>query len=427
MAIGIFGLDFSQRSQDAKDRNDRKPCMMRPWLLSPTGNRGFPWRHVATLRLCERLRLPRAGAICLSCWVPWIAMPIQEPFAGKESPHPKGYVCYRANTPLRLDGSLEDAAWRAAPWTDDFIDIEGDKKPKPRFRTRAKMLWDDQYLYIGAEMEEPDVWATLTEHDSVIFHDNDFEIFIDPDGDNHLYGEIEINAFGTEWDLLLPKPYKDGGPAINGWEIPGLKVAVRVNGTINDPASSDKGWSVEVGIPWKALGELHRGYADSPSRRPNSSPVPPQHGDQWRINFSRVEWQVEVKDGKYVKKPSTPEDNWVWSEQGVIDMHRPERWGYLQFSTAEPGKDAFKPDPDWPGRDLLHKVYYAQRNHREKTGRCSADLSRITPEVYRSSPFAKSLRIEASANGFEASVPCSDGKGRLTIREDSRIWVVPNR
>ena len=72
------------------------------------------------------------------------------------------------------------------------------------------MLWDDTYLYVGALLEEPHVWATLTQHDSVIFHDNDFEVFIDPDGDNHEYCEIEINALNTEWDLFLNKPYRDG-------------------------------------------------------------------------------------------------------------------------------------------------------------------------------------------------------------------------
>jgi len=44
-----------------------------------------------------------------------------------------------------------------------------------------QMLWDDECLYIAAEMEEPHLWATLTEHDSIIFHDNDFEVFLDPD------------------------------------------------------------------------------------------------------------------------------------------------------------------------------------------------------------------------------------------------------
>ena len=70
------------------------------------------------------------------------------------------------------------------------------------------MLWDDTYFYIGAELVEPHLWATLTQHDSVIFHDNDFEVFIDPNGDNHEYYEFEINALGTGWDLLLPRPYQ---------------------------------------------------------------------------------------------------------------------------------------------------------------------------------------------------------------------------
>src|SRR5262245_6880386 len=98
-------------------------------------------------------------------------------------PAPKGYVCPKAVGPVAVDGRPDDAAWRDVPWTDDFVDIEGDARPKPRFRTRAKMAWDDRYLYVAAELEEPHVWATLTGHDAVIFHDNDFEVFIDPDGD----------------------------------------------------------------------------------------------------------------------------------------------------------------------------------------------------------------------------------------------------
>ena len=50
-----------------------------------------------------------------------------------------------------------------------------------------------------------------------------------------------MNALNTCWDLFLPKPYKDGGSADNGWGIPGLKTAVRVNGTLNDPRNRDKG------------------------------------------------------------------------------------------------------------------------------------------------------------------------------------------
>ncbi|MFN3684859.1 MAG: carbohydrate-binding family 9-like protein, partial [Fimbriimonadaceae bacterium] len=132
---------------------------------------------------------------------------------------PREYLCFRAPGEIRIDGRLNDPAWATAPWTEDFVDIEGDKRPKPRHRTRAKMLWDDRFLYIAAELEEPHVWATLTRRDSVIFQDNDFEVFLDPDGDTHQYYELEMNALNTLWDLMLIKPYRDGGPAVFHWDF----------------------------------------------------------------------------------------------------------------------------------------------------------------------------------------------------------------
>ena len=72
---------------------------------------------------------------------------------------PKEYLCYRTAEPLRIDGNLDESSWRKAPVTDVFVDIEGDARPRPRFATRARMLWDDQYFYIGAELDEPHVWG----------------------------------------------------------------------------------------------------------------------------------------------------------------------------------------------------------------------------------------------------------------------------
>ncbi len=280
-------------------------------------------------------------------------------------PAPRGYVCYRTAAPLKIDGKLDEDAWLKVPWTDDFVDIQGNKKPAPRYRTRAKMLWDDQFFYIGAELEEPHVWATLTTHDAVIFNDNDFEVFIDPDGDNHDYAEFEMNALNTCWDLLLTKPYKDGGRAINSWEIPGLKKAVHIDGTINQPGDKDRSWTVELAFPWAVLTELAQ------RRRP------PRDGEQWRANFSRVEWQTDIVDGRYHKIPNKPEDNWVWSPQGVVDMHRPETWGYVQFSTAPFGKAAFHPDVDYPVKRRLHEIYYAQAAFRKKHGRYAISLKEL--------------------------------------------------
>jgi len=218
-----------------------------------------------------------------------------------------------------VDGRLDETAWQSADWTDAFVDIEGDAKPAPRLATRAKMLWDDECFYIGARLEEPHVWGTLTEHDQIVFYDNDFEVFIDPDGDTREYYELEINALGTIFDLFLVRRYLDGGPALHGWNLTGLRSAVYVDGTLNDPRDEDRGWYVEMALPWAALKEAaHR-------------PAPPAPGDVWRVNFSRVEWQIRIVDGRYEKVPNTPEDNWVWSPQGAVNMHLPRHWGHVKF------------------------------------------------------------------------------------------------
>jgi hypothetical protein len=222
---------------------------------------------------------------------------------------PLHYACRRASKAIRIDGKLDDAAWAKAAWTPAFVDIEGAKRPKPRFRTRAKMLWDDEYFYVGAELEEPDIRATLTEHDSVIFRDNDFEVFLNPSGDGRNYFEFEINALNTGWDLFLAKPYREGGKADNSWEIPGLHTAIGIHGTLNQPNDRDRGWTVEMAFPWSAFASR------APVTRPHA-------GDTWRVNFSRVEWR---------HVPGEKEDNWVWSPQGLINMHVPDRWGYVRF------------------------------------------------------------------------------------------------
>ena len=51
---------------------------------------------------------------------------------------PKGYICCRATAPIRIDGRLDEDAWKLAPWTDDFVDIQGDARPQPRFRDSSQ-------------------------------------------------------------------------------------------------------------------------------------------------------------------------------------------------------------------------------------------------------------------------------------------------
>ncbi len=331
---------------------------------------------------------------------------------------PNTYVVQRATASLEIDGRLGEADWQAAAWTEDFVDIQGPSQPAPRFRTRAKMLWDSTHFYVAAEMEEPHVWATLTERDTVIFYDNDFEVFVDPDGDTHLYYELEVNAFGTLWDLLLPTPYRDGGPAIDAWDIRDVEAGVDVQGTLNDPSDTDEGWTVEIAMPWSILEEA------APEGRP------PAPGDRWRVNFSRVQWHAVVENGRYRKAtdPETgeplPEDNWVWSPQGAINMHLPERWGVVQFVDVPVGEapPAFEDDPNDAVRWALRRLYYRQQRFYERHGRYADRLSLLRAHDLDAGDLDFAPRLETTQSLYEITAPGVDGTV-LHIRQDGKTWV----
>ena len=327
---------------------------------------------------------------------------------------PRNYIVYRTSDELKIDGKPDETSWQKAEWSEHFRDIEGDKKPVPTYFTHMKMLWDDSNLYILAELEEPHIWAYYTTRDQIVFHENDFEIFIDPDGDTHNYFEFELNAQNTLFDLFMPKPYRNGGKYDIGWDAAGFKSAVFIDGTINDPTDTDKKWTVEIAIPFSSL-------------KLSDERIVPVDGEIWKINFSRVEWQTEIVDGKYqkIKDAATnkylSEDNWVWSEQGVINMHFPERWGLAEFSTNLAGTD--KIATSFPEKEILGRflwlIYYKQQNYRKENGKFAESLSEIglNKNVITESGEKVSLSMEVNKSGFNAFL--NNNKGlKLSINQD---------
>jgi hypothetical protein len=332
---------------------------------------------------------------------------------------PKKYVCYHSNEALIIDGRLDEISWGRVKWTDDFVDIEGPVNPIPRFGTKVKMLWDEKYFYVAAILYEPDIWGTLKNRDDIIFYDNDFEIFIDPDGDTHSYCEFEMNALNTVWDLLLVQPYRDiKNAALHGWDIKGLKSGVQVYGTINKPGDIDSCWTVEVAFPWEAFKEI------------TEVNCPPRNHDQWRVNFSRVEWKTVEVNGKYQKQinPAAnkpyPEDNWVWTPQGVINIHYPEMWGYVQFSTEIAGgiEVSFIEKYEEAAKWFLREVYYLERKYYEGNGMFTPDIERLGLEIKSLPGFISTPVIECTTSMFEASLISEDGLIRISINNNGLVW-----
>jgi hypothetical protein len=330
---------------------------------------------------------------------------------------PPGYIVYRCTVPPEIDGDINDKIWDSAPWSSAFIDIEGSSKPKPYYDTHFKMLWDKKNLYIAARLYDRHIWATLTQRESVIFEDNDFELFIDPDGDAHNYMELEVNAYGTIWDLFLNKPYRDGGRADNKWNFEGLRMAVKVYGKINRTTGKDSCWTIEMALPWESIIE----YSASKSI--------PVDGEQWRMNFSRVQWKTNIKDYKYIKERDKhgkliPEHNWVWSPQGAIAMHQPETWGYVQFTDIIAGQGIAKyiENPDQMAIWCLWQVYYMYQRYPLNFQKLQEDLKKLQQDNSASSQDFLKVEIGDKKTIYLAKTPGKNNSGSWLISKDGRLW-----
>jgi hypothetical protein len=269
----------------------------------------------------------------------------QRPFPPcKEEDIPR-YKAMRIKDAPVIDGVLDEEVWKNITRSSPFVDlIHG---TPTHLDTRASVTWDDQHLYIAYWLEEPNVKATLKNRDDAIYTNNDVEFFIAGiDG----YYEFEINAYGTIYDVLFfwedafqRKGYatmpqfdrtKPGVRPFNGvglsnhprgkrigfwnWDISGIKTAVHVDGTINKDDDIDKGWTVEIAVPWPTLEILARG---------DNRSLPPRNGDVWRIDFSRFN---TYKD----KSPGTNDSGgWAWSAHGVWDSHVPECFTFIEFES----------------------------------------------------------------------------------------------
>lgn len=316
--------------------------------------------------------------------------------------HPvRNYIVYQTISEINIDGKPDEISWQQAQWSKHFQDIEGDAKPEPLYQTRFKILWNEQNLYILAELEEPHIWSYYATHDQIVYHENDFEIFIDPNRDTHNYFEFELNARNTLFDLFMSKPYRNGGRAEIDWNIKNFESAISIEGTLNNPEDIDKKWIVEIAIPFNSLTK-------------NEKYVAPENGSLWKINFSRVQWQTEVVDGKYQKVKDIKtnkylsENNWVWSAQGAVNMHFPERWGLAQFSTNKVGCETtnfYLPDEERLGKYLWH-VYYKQQSYRLKNGNYANSLFELDVAESTKIDSGESIIFEmkTTGNGFAATL-----------------------
>lgn len=246
------------------------------------------------------------------------------------------YDCLRTPTSLIIDGRLDEQAWQRAAWSAPMVKM--DTGAPVELDSRVALLWDDDYLYAAFKYKDHEIWGSHVEHHDHVYHnDSDAEIFVEGEG---VYYELGVNPINTIYEVFwtwlepvvarqdvalldrffrtenflyfVPRPGdRLGRMGETDWELPGLRHAVQIDGTLNCPAIRDNGWTVEFALPWAGLRALGK-------------PVPPQDGDVWRIGVSRCQ-HFHDETGKNISV------DWSLNRHGYINMHIPERWSRVRF------------------------------------------------------------------------------------------------
>jgi len=212
------------------------------------------------------------------------------------------YPVHRARTPIVIDGKLDDTAWKSAgaiefrfPW---------DRQTGAKQKTAARLLWDDQYLYLGYNCADTDIVALHTQPDDPTYKDDAVELFLNPDPAQDWYYGMEMNARAVLYDYFYAFPRM----LLKRVNFSGVHIASNIRGTLNVTGDTDEGWSLEVAVPWSNFEEL-------------AKRLPPEPGSIWTANLNR--W-----DGTEPNRRLS-----LWSDSGLErpHPHNPKRFGELLF------------------------------------------------------------------------------------------------
>jgi hypothetical protein len=246
-----------------------------------------PWQVRETDKLITSGGLPLVALLLL------LTIPIK----GQTPPI---YEVARTNEPIKVDGKLDETAWKNTQAVGEFVNNR-DGSPSG-LKTEARMLYDQYFLYVSFRIPDENIWATLKRRDQHLWEEEVVEVFLQADPRQSSYIEVEVNPLGTLLDIYLIDVRK---PLLyESWNSKRLQWAIQVVGSV-DGKGGDIEWRCELAIPFEdVVTAAHR---------------PPQPGDRWRMNLYRVE-----------KLPKPAE--LAWSPTLQDDFHIPKRFGEIIFT-----------------------------------------------------------------------------------------------
>jgi hypothetical protein len=221
------------------------------------------------------------------------------------------YTIQRTGSPLKIDGKLNEPAWESAQEIRNFHFTWW--KSGKKEQSRAKLLWDDKYLYVGHVCQDAHITARVKKHDGPVAKDDCFEVMLTPNADKpNVYFNIEWNVLGTWVDNHRPNGPKN--PKAKVWDAQGVKIVGTYEGTLNNDQDQDRQWTVEVAIPFENFAKFAKN-------------THPQAGDQWFLNLNRHGGDTNLQYSQ-----------WSPGDTPTPAFHTPHRFGVVTFSSKTVSK-----------------------------------------------------------------------------------------
>ncbi|MCD0469824.1 carbohydrate-binding family 9-like protein [Flavobacterium sp. JAS] len=205
---------------------------------------------------------------------------------------------HKTTEKIRIDGDLTD--WKT-PFLGPFVIHDSGKKATQN--TMVSLSWNDKNLYIAYKSVDSKIVGSSQKKDSQIFNSDDLvEIFIDPDGNGQNYVEIGVNAFSSNYDMLL----KCISPLCGGWNT---SMAFNITGMEAQSKITPKGYNTEIKIPFSSLQTIKNGNFTKP-----------KVGTKWRGNTFRIDYGNTTE---YLALQSY--------KSGRFGFHQPNQFAVFEF------------------------------------------------------------------------------------------------
>ena len=259
--------------------------------------------------------------------LPLLAIVFSIPISAQNNKKRKTINTTRVTNAPKIDGILDDEAWEKAELCKDFMIFKPENgAPVPaEYQTVVKVVYDDEAIYISAQMNDPDP-AGIPKEFAVRdnFSQADFFLVtINPNDDGQNPFEFIVQSTGNQADSKVSNGNEDfNWSAV--WE--------------SDVSTDDKGWNVEMKIPYRALR-----FANRPIQ-------------SWGFNFHR---RLEKLNSQHTW---THVDNSVgrWTQyDGLIEDFRniepPTRLNLYPYASATSTTFEGKTDFNWSvGMDIKY-------------------------------------------------------------------------